>query len=230
MEMTGLRFCQRAGALLEVLGIFAGTHVLLKVFKQMTALGVLERGAGFNFSPGLFFGGAAVLVLLVTRRDFRLYGLGMPGVRNLAAWIFAVVAAVLYVFPLLAFLHFDPEPWHGFLKYAGFVLAVAVGEEVFFRGYMQSRLNGVFGRPWRVWGVSFGAGLVVASLVFGVLHGLNTVDYFHGHFHFAWGWAALTVVTGMLFGVIREATESVWPAVVVHGLLDVWVIALLGIY
>jgi hypothetical protein len=30
------------------------------------------------------------------------------------------------------------------------------GEEILFRGYMQSRLNEDFGRPWRLRGVSFG--------------------------------------------------------------------------
>src|SRR5438105_12072252 len=61
------------------------------------------------------------------------------------------------------------------------------GEEMFYRGYIQSRVNEAFGRPLRFLGVQFGAGLLVSALLFGFLHPLNMVDYFHGQLTFAWG-------------------------------------------
>ena len=50
------------------------------------------------------------------------------------------------------------------------------GEEFFYRGYFQSRLNQAFGRPLRLFGIQFGAGLTIASLLFGLQHALNTYD------------------------------------------------------
>ncbi len=50
------------------------------------------------------------------------------------------------------------------------LLGVAIPEELFFRGYLQSRLDGVFGRRWRLFGTWVGPGLFVASLVFAVAH------------------------------------------------------------
>ncbi|MFZ5496133.1 MAG: CPBP family intramembrane glutamic endopeptidase [Verrucomicrobiota bacterium] len=221
---------ERSLAVLEVLLVFAATHVLLKTFKQFSTLGALERSARLNLSPGLFLGGIAVLAILIPRRDFNAHGLGAVSVRLRSPSSRSIaVGFILYLCPLLALIYFDPKPSHAFLSYCGFLSAVSFGEEIFFRGYMQSRLNDVFGRPWLIRGIPFGFGLIVTSLVFGFLHALNTVDYFHGRYSFDWGWASITVVTGLLFGLIREATDSVWPSVAVHGLLDVWVTALLAL-
>ena len=214
----------------EVLLVFAATHLLLKSFKQLSELGGLERSAGLNFSPGLFFGGVAIFAIFVSRRGFSLFGLGaLPvrrGLSNARAFTFGTV---LYLLPLLTFIHFDPKLSHALLSFGGLLFAVSVGEEIFFRGYMQSRLNDVFGRPWQVRRIPFGFGLILTTLVFGFLHALNTVDYFHGRYSFDWGWATVTAATGLLFGLVREASGSVWPGVALHGLLNIWVIALLAL-
>ncbi len=55
--------------------------------------------------------------------------------------------------------------------------AAGFGEEIFFRGYIQSRLNQAFGRPFRFMGVDFGIGLILSSLLFGFIHALNPVDF-----------------------------------------------------
>jgi membrane protease YdiL (CAAX protease family) len=94
--------------------------------------------------------------------------------------------------------------------------ATAIGEEVFFRGYVQTRLNGVFSRSCSVRGVLCGWGLVVMAVLFGALYAFNTVDYFGGRFTFAWSLAVGTAGTGLLFGWVREATGSVAPGIVLH--------------
>jgi membrane protease YdiL (CAAX protease family) len=95
------------------------------------------------------------------------------------------------------------------------------GEEIFFRGYIQSRINQSFGRPWRAFGLQFGVGLIVSSLLFGFIHALNTVDYFNGRFEFAWLWCLTNFFSGLFFGCLRERTGSVLPGAIVHGLEDV---------
>ena len=47
---------------------------------------------------------------------------------------------------------------------------VSLGEEVLFRGYIQSRLNECFGHPFQFFGVSWGWGIIISSLLFGLWH------------------------------------------------------------
>ena len=110
------------------------------------------------------------------------------------------------------------------LTAVGWLFACAgFGEEIFFHGYVQSRVNEAFGRPWRVFGVECGLGLVVSSLLFGAIHVLNTVDYFTGQFEFAWWLGVTNVFAGFSLGLLREKTGNVVAGGVAHGLMDVLV-------
>jgi membrane protease YdiL (CAAX protease family) len=94
------------------------------------------------------------------------------------------------------------------------------GEEILFRGYFQSRLNQDFGRPWRIKGVSFGPGLLITSVLFGVLHMLNPFNPLMGKFEIDLLWGVTSFFGGLLFGFLREKTGTVLSASLGHGLLD----------
>ena len=94
------------------------------------------------------------------------------------------------------------------------------GEELAFRGYFQSRLNQAFGRPVRLFGIQFGAGLIIASLLFGLWHVENTYDPAVGVSSLAWGWGLWTFVAGLFFGVLREKTGTLVAPGLAHGLPD----------
>jgi len=94
------------------------------------------------------------------------------------------------------------------------------GEEFVWRGYAQSRLNQAFGRPFHLFGIQFGAGLIIASLLFGLLHAFNTFDPAIGLSSLAWGWALWTSLAGLTFGVIREKTGTLLAPSIAHGLPD----------
>lgn len=94
------------------------------------------------------------------------------------------------------------------------------GEEFAFRGYFQSRLNQAFGRPMRLFGIQFGAGLIIASLLFGLWHVENTYDPAVGFSSLAWGWGLWTFVAGLFFGVLREKTGTLLAPGLAHGLPD----------
>jgi len=94
------------------------------------------------------------------------------------------------------------------------------GEEFVWRGYVQSRLNAAFGRPWRLFGIQFGPGLIIASLLFGLLHAFNTYDPALGLSSLSWGWALWTSAAGLFFGVIREKTGTLLAPGIAHGLPD----------
>ncbi len=88
-------------------------------------------------------------------------------------------------------------------------------EEFFFRGYVQSRLNDVFGRPYQLAGVSIGLGLFISAVLFGLLHPLTALE------GLPWPWAVWTATGGILFGFIREKSGSVLACAIAHGL---WVL------
>ena len=101
------------------------------------------------------------------------------------------------------------------------------GEEIFFRGYIQSRLDEDLGRPWKLRGVSFGPGLLIGSALFGVLHLLNPFNPFKGEFGLAILWGIDSFFAGLLFGLVREKTGTVLSASLAHGLVDLGQILLL---
>jgi len=94
------------------------------------------------------------------------------------------------------------------------------GEEILFRGYIQSRLNQDFGKPWRLKGVYFGPGLLITSALFGILHMMNPFNPLMGKFELNLLWGISSFFAGLLFGFLREKTGTVLSASLGHGLLD----------
>ena len=99
-----------------------------------------------------------------------------------------------------------------------FLFFVGLGEEMLFRGYIQSRLNAAFGRPRRFFGVKWGWGIIIASLLFGLAHIFNDFNPFLGKFGFAWPWGFWTVFIGLAYGYLREKTGSIVAPAILHGL------------
>jgi membrane protease YdiL (CAAX protease family) len=126
--------------------------------------------------------------------------------------------------PLVVALIFNRSLTLTLLSCLWLTFGAGFGEEIFYRGYIQSRINETFGRPYHVLQIQFGIGLLTSSLLFGCLHTLNSVDYFHHRFTFAWGFGLANVATGLLYGILRETTGSVLAGAVTHAILDVLVI------
>jgi membrane protease YdiL (CAAX protease family) len=100
-----------------------------------------------------------------------------------------------------------------------FVLS-GFGEELMYRGYFQSRLNQAFGRPVRFFGIQFGAGLIVASLLFGLLHVTDSFDPAFGLSSLAWNLLVGNFLAGLFLGVIYEKTGTLLAPGIAHGLPD----------
>jgi len=78
------------------------------------------------------------------------------------------------------------------------VLLIALPEEFFFRGYLQTQFDRVFGRPYRLLGARWGVGLPVAAALFAACH------VAHG------GPARLIVLfPGLLYGWLRTRTDTI---------------------
>jgi membrane protease YdiL (CAAX protease family) len=131
-----------------------------------------------------------------------------------------VTIILLFLFPIvlawmlgkLTLIIFSTVVWQFF--FSGF------GEEFVWRGYVQSRLNRAFGRPLRMFGIQFGAGLIITSILFGFFHAFNTYDPAIGFASLSWGWALSATFGGLLFGILREKTGNLLACGLAHGLPD----------
>jgi uncharacterized protein len=155
-----------------------------------------------------------VLLLLFLRRDRVLIQRLHP------AASLTILAAILCI-PVIVAVRFDRPVLDVLLSVLWLFFGAGFGEEIFFRGYIQSRLNQAFGRPWRFLGVDFGLGLLVSAALFGLIHVFNTVDYFSGHWDFAWLWWFPNFAAGLFFGALRERTKNIVAGGIVHGISDV---------
>lgn len=185
---------------------------------------------------GLTFLGA--VWALVWRKDdervrqsgLALGGLVIPGpldgarvLRSAARALFwglalTAVIAVPYYFawkswwqPRLSF-SLAPRPAEAADELLGQLLVIALPEEAFYRGYLQSRLDEVWAPRWRVLGAPLGPGLVAASMIFAAGH-LATVQVP----------ARLAVFfPALLFGWLRARTGGIGASVCFHAACNVY--------
>lgn len=94
-----------------------------------------------------------------------------------------------------------------------YIFIVGLGEELLFRGYLQSAFNRYFGKSFNIGNVKFGWGLILAAVLFGMMHALVTVPP-------TWPWALFTFILGLTLGFIREKDGSILAAVLLHAMLD----------
>ncbi|HSD11154.1 MAG TPA: CPBP family intramembrane glutamic endopeptidase [Candidatus Binatia bacterium] len=102
-------------------------------------------------------------------------------------------------------------PRHLLLDLVREFLTVGFPEEAFFRGYLQTRWNQVLGKPWRVFGASIGAGLLLQAILFAACHVVGG------------DWTRLRVFFfALIAGWLRERSDSVLAPAVYHATANVW--------
>lgn len=133
-------------------------------------------------------------------------------VRDKPAWQNSGVISSLLLFPVAILTSTKLEGVIVAIIY--FYLFVALSEEALFRGYIQSRLNSVFGRPRRFLGVSWGWGLIISSVFFGLWHlGWNPAAL-------EWPHVLWTMFAGLILGFVREKSESILAPALLHGIMN----------
>ena len=99
---------------------------------------------------------------------------------------------------------------------------VAIPEELFYRGYLQTRLNEVWPRRYVAFGAAWGPGLLLATAMFAFGHSLVAFQWWH----FA------TFFPGLVFAWMRERTGQPLAGAVFHmacNVIVVWMDTFYGI-
>lgn len=99
---------------------------------------------------------------------------------------------------------------------------VAIPEEMFYRGYMQARLDEVWAPRWNVLGVLMGPGWLVTCVLFAFGHSIVQVQWWH----FA------IIVPSLAFGWLRARTGHVLAGAFFHAWCNVtvaWLDTLYGV-
>lgn len=212
----------------KVLAVGVGVTALAGV----SSLVAKEHGA--TVVGAVFVGATYALALRGSAADVRAHGLSLGGLfepaplepRRVArdlllalAWAFGFAA--LFFAPFALGFRFWYGVGSGFLLRAppspldeimGQLLVVALPEEAFYRGYLQSSLDRAWPRRVRVLGAELGASVVVSSLVFALGHVLSSPHP-----------ARLAVFfPSLAFGFLRARTGGVGAGIVFHALCNLF--------
>jgi membrane protease YdiL (CAAX protease family) len=133
-------------------------------------------------------------------------------VKNKPSWENIGVICGLLLFPVASLI--STKLVNVIVAIIYFYLFVALGEETLFRGYIQSRLNSAFGRPKHFLGVSWGWGLIISSVLFGLWH----LGWIPGTLE--WPHVMWTIFAGLIFGFVREKSEGVIAPALLHGIMN----------
>lgn len=90
-------------------------------------------------------------------------------------------------------------------------LFAALPEEFFFRGYLQSELNTIFGKKFNFLSAEFGPGLWITAVIFTLSHIFVQMN---------WSKADL-IFLSLLLGWLREKSGNIFTAVGFHTLANV---------
>ncbi len=217
----------------QVFIVFCIMHVSMRFLKQYTALGGMEKQFGLNFSPGVLMLLISFVALRIKKISFKEAGLNLdiwPKSPNLPTRLHKIYGTILlctlWVWVIIKGFNSTQGPWLTILIASCRFFAVGFGEEIFFRGYIQTTFNKQFSLKFEYLGAKFGWGLILSSFFFGLIHGLNTVDYFNGIWNISWSWGIGTFCVGLFYGYIRERSGGCFLGILIHasrGLLSTFI-------
>jgi uncharacterized protein len=140
------------------------------------------------------------------------------------AVIYTLVMSLIFFPPFLLVNHlyqnmffgFSFNGWHypGLMRFLIFqIFLIALPEEFFFRGFIQSQMNRVFPARFKTLGFAWGWALPLTAFIFALSHTLITFQWWHFSIFFP----------GLLFGFLREKTNGLIAPIIIHGISNVMV-------
>lgn len=184
------------------------------------AVGV--AGAGFvNYTlwwGALIMAGLQIAVLFILGRVLK-----PKATRNEGGTLVGAILAITYSIPAQ-----NASLSNAISALLFYVFFLGLGEELLFRGYIQSRLNDAFGKPFQFHGVNWGWGIIITSILFGLMHLLNIGTLSIGDWQLTPWWGFWTFFAGLVNGFVREKTGSIVAPTLLHGLPQGIAYAILG--
>lgn len=211
------------------LAVAAAVTVVATLFSYLLPDGWAAHGVGLTFLGATYW--------LVVRGDdnarIREHGLSLGGLvetrplswrhlleSTLRALGYALgAAALIYPFFWLGFRlwwkveHFHPAPLRPLLSEAGNqLLMIALPEEAFYRGYLQTSLERDLNKSTTIAGTRVGWGIVLTSAIFAV-----------GHLFTELNPARLAVFfPSLVFGFLRARTGGIGSSVIFHAMCNLF--------
>lgn len=109
--------------------------------------------------------------------------------------------------------HYVGGHYDGLLKAGLFqFLLVAIPEEFFYRGYMQTMFNRIWGKPARLLGTAVGWALPFTCFLFALSHSMIVLRWWHFSIFFP----------ALAFGWLREKTGAITAGALFHALCNVY--------
>jgi membrane protease YdiL (CAAX protease family) len=211
----------------RVLAVATATTTVVTVLSLGAKLLAIDEYANLLVAAS-FLGATWFAVLRSDTATVRAYGLSLGGffepepidwrrvAREAASSLFWLLVFAAIIFPPFAvgyghvwapdrpFALRVPGDWLD--RIAGQILVIALPEEAFFRGYLQSALEGRWGARWRILGADLGPGWLIASAIFAVGHVLTIPNPLRLAVFFP----------ALLFGWLRARTHGIGAGVLFH--------------
>jgi len=233
------------GPVIEAVGVFIAYWLLTRLHEITWLSPVQARLVGYNFNAHVLMVLMPVAVIWISGRRLSELGIDGPRLRDRETIrIGAVVAVEIALIWALVFLapamiqgkrlavFVPPSPFeHGNVAWGIAVTIIfttvfcGIGEEIFFRGYLQGRINRGLGRPFTFMGIRFGWGLIISSAVFGLGHGLafwNPIADRTFAFHMQWTDAVVTLFEGAILGLLYERTNGIIAPAALHAAIGLF--------
>jgi membrane protease YdiL (CAAX protease family) len=209
------------------LAIGIGVTLLAAVLSYVSPLDYAATIVGAAFLLA-----TVVLVLRYDAATIRHFGLSLGGLlepaaldrarlaraaARAAAWGFGLTALVAVPFALGFRIYWHVRegfhlrlPPHVLDEVLGQMLVIALPEEAFYRGYLMTAFDDVWGTPWSVAGAKVGWGLVMSSALFAIGHLLTEPNVQRLAVFFP----------ALLFGWLRARTGGIGAALLFHALCN----------
>jgi uncharacterized protein len=164
-----------------------------------------------------------IILILILSRRIKPENFGFTFKVQTGGWKFFWVATLLICILSFVQVFFGTKLGMPNLETFLFELTMpGIAEEIVYRGLILGLLNHVFGRNFQLFGVRFGWGSIISSVIFGMVHGLNPETLAISFFPLI-----STAIIGFLFCILTEKSKSIWPSILMHNITNTFNIFLI---
>ncbi len=158
------------------------------------------------------------LVFLAVYRKLPLKEYGLTLKQNEDSQKVAIGAILGSILLGVLFAHFFQRHQSGAENILFQLTMPSIVEEITYRGILLGLLNQVFVKSWRIGKLTFGMGVFITSILFGLWHGLSL----NADFALSINWIACiyTGLLGLILALVKERTGSLLIPIVMHIIIN----------